>query len=72
MEWISVEKALPTISEEKAGEGFVQIKVLVWNGEDWLEAWYQPDAKEFYDVAGWMGFPAKGGTHWAIPETPTK
>lgn len=70
MEWISVEKALPTIPEEKAGEGFVQIKVLVWNGEDWLEAWYQPDTKEFYDIPGYLGWPIKGVTHWTMPEVP--
>lgn len=70
MEWISVEKSLPTIPSEKAEEEFVQIKVLAWSGEDWQEAWYQPDTKEFYDIVGWMGFPIKGVTHWAIPELP--
>lgn len=45
MEWISVENALPSLPEEKVTEGCVQVKVLAWNGEDWQEAWYQPDAK---------------------------
>lgn len=72
MEWISVEKALPSIPEEKAAEGCVQVKVLAWNGEDWQEAWYQPDAKEFYDIPGYLGWPIKGVTHWAMPAPPKK
>ena len=55
MEWISVEKSLPAIPEEKAEDGCVQIKDLAWSEDEWHEAWYQPDKKEFYDLPGWLG-----------------
>lgn len=68
--WVSVQESFPTIPKEKVAQGDREVKVLVWNGEDWLEAWYQPDTKEFYDIPGYLGWPIKGVTHWAMPEVP--
>ena len=71
MKWISVKESLPTIPEEKAAEGCVQVKVLICDGiGEWMEAWYQPDKKEFFNIPGWLGWPVKNVTHWAIPELP--
>ena len=72
MEWISVEKDLPSIPEEKASEGCVQVKVLAWNGEDWEEAWYDPNDKKFYDTSDWPGYEIKGVTHWTRPNPPIR
>lgn len=70
-EWISVKERLPKIPAEKQAEGYVQMEVLVWNGERRQLLWYQPDTKEFYNQPGWFGTEIEGITHWAyLPEPP--
>lgn len=70
MQWISINDALPVISREDWESGCAQVKVLVWDGVGWSEAWYQPGTKEFYYLDGTFGGPISGVTHWAIPEPP--
>ena len=70
MEWISVEKALPSSPNDGASNVFERVKVLVWDGKEWGEAGYDLHDKKFYDLSDWPGYEITGVTHWAIPEPP--
>jgi hypothetical protein len=72
MNWVSVDDGLPTISKSLQMEGYVQVKVAVWTGFDWCEAWYEPEKRAFFDSPGWLGKEISGVTHWATVKSPER
>lgn len=91
MEWISVKDRLPAVlpetyfrykdskdNEEGQSQVYRNTRVIVYNGDTWLEAWYHdewencagPHSKTMPRVFANRHGVIHNVTHWAVPNLP--